>query len=136
MKTLQSGRDIGQLHVLRLSEYVACKQRECSPMPRRSDGTLNLSEIARECGFDRQVLYKNPRCQAIIGQLEAESGKVDGTTVLVAKPDPRDQRIRELERKNADLQERVLELDKSLKKAEQYRQFYEHALETGRNIIP
>jgi hypothetical protein len=132
----QNGRQIGDRHVSRLSEYLASVEREGRSLPRRSDGTLNLSEIARECEFDRQVLYKNPRCLAIIEQLGAGTTDVRSAPVASAKPDPRDQRIRELERKNADLQERVTELEKELKHAEQYRLFYEHALDTGRSIIP
>jgi hypothetical protein len=136
MSTQQNGRQIGDSHVSRLSEYLASVEREGRLLPRRSDGTLNLSEIARECEFDRQVLYKNPRCQAMIEQIGATNRDVPPVSITGTKPDPRDQRIRELERKNSDLQERVIELEKSLKQADQYRRFYEHALETGRNIIP
>lgn len=57
----QSGRIIGQQHTEALKEHL----ESLSALPVRG-GKLNATALAKGCGFDRQVLYKNPQCRALI----------------------------------------------------------------------
>lgn len=49
-----SPAEVARAHRTRLSIYLAAGK----PLPTRG-GKLNVSAVAAECGFDRQVLYKN-----------------------------------------------------------------------------
>lgn len=103
----KSGAELGREHAARLGDYLASTDR----IPSRS-GRPNMTEIARACGFDRQVLYKNPACVALIEAAVAERGL-----------DPKESRgfnegsdwvpagkLREAEKRNSALEKKVSEL--------------------------
>lgn len=63
--TGKSGQQVAEENVQKLLDYLEDLEARGEPLPRRA-GELNRSEIARICGFDRNVLRTNPRCKALL----------------------------------------------------------------------
>jgi hypothetical protein len=134
----KSGAQIGTENLVKLEEYLDQLEKEGGKVPLTKDGRPNLSAIALACGFDRQVFYANPRCKELIQTKVRAIGGTAETTDPSAKPayDPKDKRIRELEKQVADLTERLHQTEKQLAEAQPYQKLYQHACETGRSLIP
>ena len=64
-----SGRAIGDTHAAALEAFLEVTPR----LPHRGGG-VNATAIARACGFDRQVLYKNSRCRDLLNARMAIEG--------------------------------------------------------------
>lgn len=64
----KSGVEIGVENVARLHAYLDGLASNGDPLPMRA-GKPNMSAIALACGFDRQVLYKNPAAVALIDEI-------------------------------------------------------------------
>jgi hypothetical protein len=117
----KSGGAIGAENVERLKSYLDALERESRPLPMRG-GEPNRSAIALACGFDRQVLYKNPAAKAL---LAAAVEKLDTGVAQddEAKPEPksdrRDRRILSLEQQNAALRAENAGLREKLRRLEQ-----------------
>jgi hypothetical protein len=130
-----SGSQIGKRHADRLRTYIDGLRAKGSSLPIRN-GRPNLTAIGLACGFDRQVLHKNPACRRIIEEATAEFGlqgptgqpteNPSGTVRLEAK-------VLRLEQQNAALRVEVGELRRKLR---QFQHIEEHMVETGRRIIP
>jgi hypothetical protein len=99
------------------------------------NGRPNMSAIALACGFDRQVLYKNPAAVALIDDVvsRAPVSSAPGADDPDEKPksDRRDSRVMQLEQQlaaaraeNAGLRERLRRLQ----------HIEDHVAETGRRI--
>jgi hypothetical protein len=96
--------------------------------------------IAAACGFDRQVLYKNPAAKALLDEV---AGRNAGTTAVLPlsekqaneadRPDPRDRRIQRLEQENASLRVELAALRDRLRNL---RHVESHMVETGRWVLP
>jgi len=134
----QSGVQIGAENFVKLQSYFDALERDKNPVPLTKDGRPNLSAIALACGFDRQVLYKNPACRDLV---ESKLRTLGGTTEITqptAKPgyDPKDKRIRELEKQVADLGERLADTQRQLQEAQPYQKLYQFVQETGRDLTP
>jgi hypothetical protein len=130
----KSGRAVGEENVTRLRSYLASLEQEGTGVP-MSGGKPNLSAVALACGFDRQVLYKNPACRSLLEERCREIGGADVTAHRAAEGhDPRDKRIRELEKRVCDLQEKLEGALAEIADLRQYRLLYEHALSTGRDL--
>ncbi|MBJ3784190.1 hypothetical protein [Devosia sediminis] len=130
----KSGVEIGVENVARLQAYLDGLAAVGEPLPMRA-GKPNMSAIALACGFDRQVLYKNPAAVALIDEIvaRAPAREPEADTDPEEKPrsDRRDQRIMQLEQQlaaaraeNAGLRERLRRLQ----------HIEEHVTETGRRI--
>ncbi|HVI90618.1 MAG TPA: hypothetical protein VM659_20125 [Dongiaceae bacterium] len=74
--TGKSGQQIAEEHVETLLAYIEGIEERREPLPRRA-GELNRSEIARACGFDRNVLRTNPRCKALIDEADEKDRKAN-----------------------------------------------------------
>ena len=137
-KNGRSGAQIGAENLLKLQDYFRQIEREGGQVPLTKDGRPNLSAIALNCGFDRQVLYNNPKCKELI---QEKLGTIGGSTQVIepsakATFDPKEKRIRELEKLVADLTERLDQTEKQLAEARPYQRLYQHACETGRTLVP
>jgi hypothetical protein len=60
---MSSGRDIGDAHVEALQAYLSNLRGANVALSRRGD-KVHLTAVAKACGFNREVLYQNPRCKA------------------------------------------------------------------------
>jgi hypothetical protein len=131
----RSGADIGAENVERLRTYLAGLEASGTPVPMRN-GKPNMSAIAIACGFDRQVLYKNPAAKALLDGVVAEAA-VGSSNPDVDDPDEkpktdrRDNRIRQLEQQLAAARAEVTGLREQLRR---YRHLEQHAIETGRGV--
>jgi hypothetical protein len=116
-----SGVAIGAANVARLKTYLDALVSEGRGLPMRG-GEINRSAIALACGFDRQVLYKNPAAKALIDDAIAKQGLAN---VVGNEPKPemrsdrRDRRIMKLEQQNASLRAENTGLRERLRKLEQ-----------------
>jgi hypothetical protein len=130
-----SGVEIGRQHAERLCDYLDSLKTEGKSLPSRN-GRPNYSAIALACGFNRQVLYKNPACAELMNSavselgLQPSAGRPDidfpEKAMLEAK-------VLRLEQQNAALRAEVEGLRKRLR---QFQFIEEHMVETGRRIIP
>ena len=137
VSTTKSGFQVGAEYVERLKRYFADVASEGRPLPARG-GKPNASAIALACGFDRQVLYKNPAAKELfdkaVRELDveraADHGKLDDEKP-VARSDPRDQRILKLEQENASLRAERADLRARLRRLEHIEELM---VETGRRV--
>ncbi|MBM6581666.1 hypothetical protein ILT44_15825 [Microvirga sp. BT689] len=131
-----SGAEAGAENLERLRRYLAALQAEGKPLPERN-GRVNVSAVALACGFDRQVLYKNPAAKAeldaAVGRMGLETGAAaDGSDKpAAATPDRRDRRIHQLEQENAALRAEVAGLREQIRRM---RHVEEHMTESGRRV--
>lgn len=133
----KSGKAIGEENFRVLENYLAALEKEGSPVPLTADGKPNISAIALACGFDRGVIYKNPRCKALVEEkirsLGGDRSAAEPNSSHVHNPDKI--RIRELEIKLADAHEQLADCRRRLAELEQYERLYQHAIETGRDMV-
>jgi hypothetical protein len=133
MTESKSGSALGAENVERLKKYLEALEREGRPLPMRG-GEPNRSAIALACGFDRQVLYKNPAAKAL---LDAAVEKLDTAPAEEDEPKPetksdrRDRRILSLEQQNAALRAENAGLREKLRRLEQVEDIM---VSTGRRV--
>lgn len=138
MTDAMSGAAAGAENVRRLREYIDALVAEGRPLPVRN-GKPNVSAIALACGFDRQVLYKNPAAKEALDAAVALAGLVAGDPEAadekpeVRAPDRRDRRIHKLEQENAALRGEVAGLRERLRRLQHVES---HMVETGRWVSP
>ena len=132
MSDAKSGNEIGAENVERLREYLASLQQEGRKLPERG-GKANLSAIALACGFDRQVLYKNPAAKRLLDEAIEQVGlaEIAGDEKPIVRSDRRDQRILTLEQQNASLRAENTGLREKLRRLEQVEEIM---IETGRRV--
>lgn len=106
----KSGADLGRENAARLADYLA----SIDVLPSRG-GKVNVSQVARACGFDRQVLYNNPSCKALLDTAVIEKG-LDGIEARESGEHGDDtpmvplKKLREVEQRNGALEKKVSEL--------------------------
>lgn len=103
----KSGRQRGAENVASVIAYLDELDRAGERVPLNPDGGPNYSEIARLCGFGRQVFYTNENARKLIEQriprnLDAgPPGRL--TEQALQKADSQDRQIRRLEERVAAL---------------------------------
>jgi hypothetical protein len=129
----RSGAAIGASNVAELKRYLDALRAEDRKLPERG-GKVNASAVALACGFDRQVLYKNPAAKELLeeavkdlGLAGAEMEEIDAAP----KADRRDQRILTLEQQNAALRVENSGLRERLRRLEQVEDIM---VSTGRRV--
>ncbi|MBR0910167.1 hypothetical protein [Bradyrhizobium japonicum] len=133
MTESKSGSVLGAENAETLKNYLEALEREGRPLPMRA-GEPNRSAIALACGFDRQVLYKNPTAKAL---LESASAKLPAVAAdekegkPEAKSDRRDRRIMTLEQQNAAQRAEIAGLREKLRRMEQVEDIM---VSTGRRV--
>ena len=140
MGSALSGAAAGAENVRRLQSYLDDLAEKGLPLPERQ-GRVNVSAVALECGFDRQVLYKNPTAKEMLAQAEAKLGldrsaggdANEDEKPTVRAPDQRDRRIHKLEQENAALRAEAASLRERLRRL---RHVEEHMTKTGRWVGP
>lgn len=132
MSDPKSGSEIGAENVERLQRYLADLENEGRKLPERG-GRVNISAIALACGFDRQVLYKNPAAKQLLDGAVQRLGLVetDGDEKPVIRSDRRDQRILTLEQQNASLRAENAGLREKLRRLEHVEEIM---IDTGRRV--
>jgi hypothetical protein len=134
----RSGTEIGAENVASLRAYLDRLAEAGERLPLRA-GKPNLSAIAIACGFDRQVLYKNPAAKALIDDIVAkipeqpEATNADTEEKPVSKTDRRDRRIMQLEQDNASLRAENQSLRDRLRRIEHVEEIM---VQSGRRVAP
>ena len=130
----KSSQQVSLETVESLSAYLASLRREGKGLPGRS-GKVSVSAIALAAGVDRQALYKNPNCRALLEQAAQEMGLagIEPRDVATPKDDGKDQRIQALEARVAALTAEVHGLRRQLA---QFGHIEAHLTATGRRVIP
>jgi hypothetical protein len=134
---INGGRKAGQAHVAALGAYLDGLRHWGQNIPQRA-GKVNFTAVTRSCGFNREVLYQNPRCKALLATATASLASTGGQPKQ--PPDEAEKgraflerRIAKLERQNVALYDEVHELRRQLKR----HQAIEAVLvESGRREIP
>jgi polyhydroxyalkanoate synthesis regulator phasin len=128
----KSGSEIGTENVERLRRYLADLENEGRKLPERG-GRANVSAIALACGFDRQVLYKNPAAKRLLDDAVQRLGLAEaaGDEKPVMRSDRRDQRILTLEQQNASLRAENAGLREKLWRLEHVEDIM---IDTGRRV--
>lgn len=130
----KSGQQIGQDYVAALEAYLQALRTEGKGLPSRN-GKVSMSAIALAAGVDRQSLYKNPNCRALLETAAQEMGLsgIEAREAPAPKDDGKDQRIQTLEAQVASLQAEVHGLRRQLVR---FSHIENHMIETGRRVIP
>lgn len=130
----KSGAALGAENVRRLQAYLDGLRAAGAPLPERA-GRPNVSAIALACGFDRQVLYKNPWARDLLAKAVDELGLAGAVEAEApaAGPDRRERRMQKLEQENASLRAEVAGLREQLRRL---RHVETHMVETGRHVTP
>lgn len=130
----RSGAAVGAENVARLRAYVDGLRAAGERLPERA-GKPNVSAIALACGFDRQVLYKNPGARDLLAKAADELG-LDASGEIATSPsgpDRRERRIQQLEQENAALRAEVVGMREQIRRL---RHVETHMVETGRRVAP
>jgi hypothetical protein len=130
----KAGFQVGQENVEALAAYLQGLRCEGKALPSRK-GKPSASAIALACGVDRQSLYKNPHCRALLEKAAEEMGMagIEVRDQVATKDDGKDQKIQALETKVATLQAEVHGLRRQLA---QFSHIEAHMVGTGRRVIP
>ncbi|MGE0768928.1 MAG: hypothetical protein AB7L90_21000 [Hyphomicrobiaceae bacterium] len=130
-----SGRQKGDHNFEALKGYVLRLKAAGEGLPARA-GKLNVTAIALACGFNREVLYQNPRCKGLLIEALKHLGLGGGSQAPAPVDEKRvvlERRINTLEKENAALYAEVLELRRKVRRFEHIEQ---HMVETGRRVVP
>jgi len=135
-KTRKSGRELSDENVEKLLAYLASLRGKSEGLPHRN-GKVNITAIALAAGLaDRAILYKNPRCKALLDSAVAELG----LTGIHQRTDQQsdlekltlERRVNQLEARNASLYAENQELRSRL---QQYRYIEEMLISQGKRIV-
>lgn len=132
--TPRNGQQIGQEYTATLEAYLQGLRAEGKGLPARN-GKVSTSAVALAAGVDRQSLYKNPHCRALLEQAAQEIGLagIEARDAAIPKDDGKDQRIQTLEAQVASLTAEVHGLRRQLA---QFGHIDAHLVATGRRVIP
>jgi predicted RNase H-like nuclease (RuvC/YqgF family) len=124
----KSGQQRGADNVRSVAEYLDQLERTGERIPLNLDGGPNYSEIARHCGFGRQVFYTNEKARTLIEQRIqrfAESCESPKVRSVLHKVDTQNRQIQRLEEKVATLSVEVEALRQQNRELEERLRQYE-----------
>lgn len=130
----KSTQQIAKESIEALRHYIDALRKVGQGLPARN-GKVSASAVALAMGVDRQTLYKNSGCRALLEAAAQELGLAPMETrdAGPTKDDAKDRRIQTLEARNATLQAEVEGLRQKLR---HYQHIEQHLVETGRRVIP
>lgn len=140
--TGRSSQEQAREHAARLEAYLA----QTGTLPSRA-GKVNVTAIARACGFDRQTIYKNRACRAMVEAAALDqdisfaegaaddAGDTEATNAMVPASKLREEqrRVAALERRLAEMTARNAALMARLR---QQTQIEEDLIMAGRRTRP
>ena len=124
----KSGQQRGTENVESVVAYLDQLDKAREMVPLNAEGGPNYSEIARHCGFGRQVFYTNEKARALIEQRMrrfAESRENRKVRSTLHKVDAQDRQIQRLEEKVATLSAEVEALRQRNRELEERLRQYE-----------
>jgi hypothetical protein len=106
----KSGQQRGAENVAGVVAYLEQLDRAGETLPLNPDGGPNYSEIARQCGFGRQVFYTNEKARGLVEERLhrfTESPENRKVRSALHKAEAQDRQIQRLEEKAATLSAEV-----------------------------
>ena len=134
----KNGQQRGAENVESVAEYLDQLDTTGGMVPLNPDGGPNYSEIARHCGFGRQVFYTNEKARALVEQRIqrfTESHASQQVRNALHKVDAQDRHIQRLEEKVATLSAEVEALhqqNRDLRECLRQYEVMEEVLDVGR----
>ena len=130
----KSSQQIGQESVEALQRYLDVLKDKGQGLP-AWDGKVSKSAVALAVGIDRQSLYKNKGCRALLEAAAEELGLqgISAREVGSNNDDAKAQRIQVLELQVSSLHAEVEGLRRKLRN---FAHIEEHLIESGRRVIP
>jgi len=130
----KSGQEKGAENVAAVGRYIAALRKDGLGLPARN-GKVSASAVALAVGVDRQSLYKNPGCRAMLEAAAQELGlaPMESREAAPTKDNAKDRHIQALEERVSTLQAEVEGLRQKLRR---YAHIEAHMVETGRRVIP
>jgi hypothetical protein len=141
-----SGQQTGAKYVGSVERFL----RSTTSLPLSTDGTVNMTELARQAGVPKQSLYKNPNIRSMLhAAMEQRGVKARGRALEVSdatesiahvenssssRTRAAEQRVHRLEQQNAALVAENAELRRQLKALRLQMGREDMAIETGRRI--
>lgn len=115
-----AGRAAAKENVASLRRYLEDAEEKGAPLPRRG-GSLNMSAIAKAIGVNRQVLYQNPECAALLDEYDQADqkrnlSKLDQAAIARENKAKVDKERSELEADNLALRARIASMDTELER--------------------
>lgn len=142
-----SGQQTGTKYVDSVERFL----RSSASLPLSLDGTVNMTELARQTGVPKQSLYKNPNIRSMLQSAMEDRGvrargqtqEVSGSTEAPAPVESSDRsrirsteaRLHRLEQQNAALVAENAELRRQLKALRLQIGREDMTIETGRRIV-
>ncbi|WP_279479469.1 hypothetical protein [Aureimonas sp. SK2] len=123
----------------RLEAYLDAVTAAGDALPMRN-GKPNLSAIAIACGFDRQVLYKNPGAVSLLAAFFERQPSTASTSSNPDDPeddqkpvhDRKDRRIQQLEQQLSAVRAENVALREKLRRLQHLE---DYMVETGRRVV-
>ena len=130
----KSGQQVSRENQATLEAYLDALRTQGKGLPSRG-GKISTSAIALAAGIEKQSLYKNPHCRALLEAAVQDMGLagIEARDVSLTKDDGKDQQIQALEAKVASLTAEVHGLRAKLA---QFSHIDSHVIATGRRVIP
>jgi hypothetical protein len=134
----KNGQQRGAENVESVAEYLDQLDTTEEMVPLNPDGGPNYSEIARHCGFGRQVFYTNGKARALVEQRIqrlTESRASQQVRNALHKVDVQDRHIQRLEEKVATVSAEVEALhqqNRDLRERLRQYEVMEEVLDVGR----
>lgn len=115
-----AGREKGEEHAAALRHFLDEMKAKDEPLPRRG-AALNTSAIARSLGINRQVLYQNPKCKALLEECDRADqerflSKLDQAAIARENKDKVDKERSELEADNLALRAKIASMTTELER--------------------
>lgn len=134
----KSGQQRGAENVESVAAYLGHLDRIGEMVPLNPDGGPNYSEVARHCGFGRQVFYTNEKARALVEQhiqRSTESYASRKAKSALHKVDIQERHIQRLEEKVATLSAEIEALhqqNRDLQERLRQYELMEEVMDTGR----
>lgn len=129
----KNGQQIGAEYTDTLARYFNRLREEGRGLPARN-GKVSISAVAQASGVDKQSLYKNSHCRALLEQAAINLGLsgIGQRRGELPQDSWKDERILNLEQKVASLQAEVEGLRHQVNR---YAHIEQHLVETGRRVV-
>jgi hypothetical protein len=134
----KSGQQRGADNVASVGEYLNQLDKTGEMVPLNPDGGPNYTEIARQCGFGRQVFYTNEKARALVEQRiqrPADSQESRKVRSALHKVDSQDRQIQRLEERVATLSAEIESLrqqNRGLRERLRHYELIEEVMDVGR----
>ena len=111
-----NGKTMGNENLAKFEAWIAEREAQNDKLDYIRDGKLNRTEVYKELGFGRSVIYQNPAVRELIAKLDDEWGKLKPAIPktereLVEAREKANEKTKRAESSNSRLLEKVAMLE-------------------------